>query len=69
MFDDFEVACWAKFLDRFDLVQRHHTLDEQEAQQRLDSALWTSFYVAYATKLILNNDINLKNRILAHVSQ
>jgi hypothetical protein len=52
MFNEFELACWVKFIEKFNLLEEsYHTY---EAQAVLSSALWQIFYIAVATKSILN---------------
>jgi hypothetical protein len=52
--DELEIACWIKFTDKFNFQdQAQLTINAQEI---LEKFLWNLFYIAVATKNILNDD-------------
>jgi hypothetical protein len=61
MLDEFEIVCWTRFIDNFNLLE--HTYSAYESKSALDCALWFAFYIAVATKSVLNDDASLKDVI------
>jgi len=54
LMDELEIACWIKFTDKFNFQdQAQLTINAQEI---LEKFLWNLFYIAVATKNILNDD-------------
>lgn len=66
MFDEMEIACWVRFIDRFNLLEE--TFSVYDLQHILSSCLWQLFYIAVATKLLINDDHEEKNRIHVHLN-
>ena len=66
MFDELEIACWIKFIDRFNLLEETYSV--YDPQYILQSCLWQIFYIAVATKLLLNDENSEKEMINAHLN-
>ena len=54
MLDELEIVCWTKFIDRFNLLEESYSILDSKAV--LDIALWQAFYIAVASKSILNDN-------------
>jgi hypothetical protein len=66
MFDEMEIACWVHFVDRFNLMEETYSVFD--LQLILTGCLWQLFYIAVATKLLINDDLDMKDRIHAHLN-
>ena len=67
MFDEMEIACWVRFVDRFNLLEETYSV--HDLQLILSSCLWQLFYIAVATKFIVNNDHEDKDRLHVHLNK
>jgi hypothetical protein len=54
MLDELEIVCWTKFIDKFNLLEESYSVPDSKAV--LEIALWQVFYIAVATKSILNDE-------------
>lgn len=65
MFDEYEIACWINFIDRFNFF--NFCYDVNDVSQVLNSAFTNIVYIAAATKFITNDDQKLKDQIFLNV--
>lgn len=67
MFDEYEIVAWVKNIDRFNLQQE--CLSLYDADDILRTTLGHVSYIGIATKMLLNDDENIKDPIFAYLTQ